>query len=409
MYTYIHIPFCKSKCSYCDFFSVVVQKNDIDKDNSQIKYISDDYIQAILQEAKYRVSLHNINSWSSLYIGGGTPILLTIDQVETLINGLKRLCPLKKKSEITFEVNPFEIAQSDGLDYLNNLSSIGINRISCGIQALDDEVLHSVNRRSTKMECITALQNLLKWKEQHKSENNRTAQFSIDLIAGLPNHSVTSFLNGLEQVLRYNPDHISLYSLMIEEGTPLYFHLENGSIQYNNDYCDELWMRGRDYLLENKFYQYEVSNFAYADNSGMFESDHNKAYWKMKDYIGLGCAACGTVAGTRYTGTNDINAYTQFWNTGVIKKELSDICYVETLSIQDQIIEYLMMGFRTLQGVSSIEFYNRFNMSLEEVIGTVFFKWYKKKYACKNNEYYSLNKNGILFLNLFLNEIMLQL
>ncbi len=416
MYAYLHIPFCKSKCSYCDFYSVVsseladVHSLEI-KNNKTNAYVNDDYISALLAEAEYRVKKHSITHWSSLYFGGGTPILLTKEQVHTLMNGLLQLCPLNDNAEVTFEVNPFEVAQHGGEEYIHSISDYGINRISCGIQALDDTVLNYVHRRSNTIECLQALKILSRWKSNKNngiSKGSRLFQFSVDIIAGLPKQSHKSFIDGLHTIASYNPDHISLYSLILEESTPLYKEIERNKMHYDYDNSDRMWLSGKELLKDYNYYQYEVSNFAKSSSTHLFESEHNRAYWNMKNYIGLGSGACGTVDNMRYTGKKDILKYCHFWNSYNYENTLdvSEVSDIETLLREDQIIEFLMMGFRTLKGVSASDFYTRFNESLEDVIGGVFSKWAQKNLAKKNGDYYSLTEQGLLYHNSFISEII---
>ncbi len=412
MYTYIHIPFCKSKCYYCDFFSIGLDDsikahsaNNSNHSSRMEKGTIDVYIESLINEAKYRVELHVIQSWKSMYIGGGTPGILTSRQVEYLFSNLKILCPFDDEAEVTFEVNPADLAHEGALEYLQLLSMSGVNRISCGIQSLDDKVLSSVNRRSSKDECLGALKTLMAWKDWC-NQKKIPCQISIDIIAGLPFLSNESFIRGLETILQFDIDHISLYSLTIEERTPLCEKINNGTLPYNEDFSDTQWLLGRDILKKHDFSQYEVSNFS---KNTSCESKHNSAYWRMDDYIGIGCSACGTVGKNRYTGVQDIDAYCNFW----IKNKLAaittipnEISLLEKLTQEEQSFEYLMMGFRTLRGVDAREYYNRFGSSLEDRIGSVFNVWKEKNLACVKNNFYSLTENGLLYLNSFLTEIV---
>ncbi len=404
MYTYIHIPFCKSKCTYCDFFSV--ELNDVNGDGSRTL---SNYIDALLREAAYHVKKHKILAWKSLYLGGGTPSLLTIPQIKKLFNGLLDLCPLENNAEVTFEVNPAEISDSFAMEYLNGLRDCGINRVSCGVQALDDNVLTCVNRRSSKDECIKALENLQVWRDNSKKEHlhvGRDYQFSIDCISGLPNLSTRKFLQSLKTIINYNPDHISLYSLILEETTPLYTAIEEGKLVFDEEKSDKQWLKGSDLLRDSGYIQYEVSNFSKNTQS---ESVHNKAYWRMENYIGLGSGACGTVEDSRFTGTKNIIDYCSYWNardtieTVDVPKSILDI---EGLTINDRAFEYLMMGFRTLEGVCAKEYYSRFGEELETKIGKVFLHWQSRGLCRISNTRYSLTEQGLLYLNSFLREIL---
>ena len=389
MYTYVHIPFCKSKCTYCDFFSIA-------KGSKSVESALDLYVEALLRHAKYEVQQHSITSWKSLYIGGGTPSLLSADNVTTLLQGLQKICPVQPHAEITFEVNPCDIAQK-GSDYLEHLVANGINRVSCGIQSLNDDVLNFVKRRSTKAECLQTLELLAKWKQKNNT------QFSVDAIAGLPKLSNADFLDGLQTMLSYEPDHISMYSLMIEEGTELCHLIDSQKIEYDFDFTDEQWLLGLECLKKHGYTQYEVSNFAKTEQA---ESAHNKSYWRMDDYLGLGCTACGTIGNKRYSGTKNIEHYCAFWTNPAITTVPETITHVEHLTKDDQMLEFLMMGFRTNCGVDSVEFAKRFGLELESRVETVFSKWELQGLAKRDGKFYALTENGLLQLNKFLSDIV---
>ncbi|MGP1522205.1 MAG: coproporphyrinogen-III oxidase family protein [Treponema sp.] len=451
MYLYVHIPFCKSKCSYCDFFSVPLAA-----DSS----IPDSYIEALLNEAAYRKHLHGISIWSSIYLGGGTPGLLSPAQLKRLLEGLYKICPPHSDAEITLEVNCADIAEKNACgfcSYLEEVSALGVNRISAGIQSFNDRALRAVGRRSSSAQIKSALENLRQWRNGNSSAGARffpdsdfadrglfprtcaslplsCRRFSCDLIAGLPYLSTDDFCAGLHELIGYEPDHISLYSLMIEAGTPLEKQLAGGLLDLDEEAADEQWLSGRDILEKAGYRQYEVSNFAKAG----FESVHNRAYWQMKDYIGIGCAAVGTVGSVRYTGTRDIKAYTDFW-TGFNPIPPADAdcfcrtadCYVcagisafaceqaaknsavpesvsaqEHISADEAVTEFLMMGFRLSEGISASEFKKRFGLELKDFIEPVFSRWQKRRLAETDSEKRRLTKEGLLFLNEFLAEIL---
>ncbi|WP_428768396.1 coproporphyrinogen-III oxidase family protein [Treponema sp. HNW] len=425
MYLYVHIPFCKSKCLYCDFFSVPLADCPI----------PDSYMDALLNEAAYRKHLHGISEWSSIYVGGGTPGLLSPVQLKRLLEGLYKLCPPKAEAEITLEVNCADIAEQgpDGVcSYLERASEAGINRISAGIQTFNDDVLRLIGRRSSPEQIKGALENLQQWRKNGQKTSRSLAgtspdfrsgaslaslgrRFSCDLIAGLPRLSTDDFCSGLRELLSYEPDHISLYSLMVETGTPLEKHIAEGLIARDEDTADEQWLLGRGILEKAGYSQYEVSNFAKRG----FESVHNRAYWQMKDYIGLGTAAVGTVGSVRYTGTRDIKAYTDFWTglkngtsaavSGQAAQNLvvpESVSALEHISQDEAITEFLMMGFRMLEGVSDAEFKKRFGLELTDFIEPVFTRWQKRALAETDGKTYRLTKEGLLFLNEFLAEII---
>jgi oxygen-independent coproporphyrinogen-3 oxidase len=372
---YVHIPFCKSKCAYCDFFSV--EKNEIENL----------YIEKLIAEAERRAVQFDVSEWKTIYIGGGTPSLLKENQIELLFSGLNKICPVAENAEITFECNPDDITK----ELLNQLKNCGVNRLSVGIQSMADVPLKIVNRRAGRKENLEAIELINKFwlgKNELTAKKNR---FSVDLICGLPNQTCESFFKDIDEIIKSGVDHISLYSLILEENTPLYNYVKMGKINLpDDDEASLWWINARNILEKNGFEQYEVSNFAKKH----CKSEHNLTYWRMQPYVGIGAGATGTVNDFRYTNSNSI----QEWLYDNLEE-------CETLSISTQKFEYLMMCFRTLEGVDVFEFEKRFGESIN-VIEPLFSKWLKKGLAVKSKKNYALNKKGLLFLNRFLDELL---
>lgn len=434
---YIHVPFCRQKCDYCDFFSVG------EKDRrGKLNDISDDYIRAVVNEAKFYADFFDIKSWRSIYLGGGTPGILSEKQLFDLIFGARKAVQSQKNCEITVEVNPENVTESK----IEAIKKAGANRISMGIQALDDKALHAVNRKSSSKTILNALALL------EKFWNGR---ISVDFIAGLPNQTYESFKNQFEILGDFKKiGHVSLYTLTIEENTPLAKKIDEEKVRFSADKADKMWILGRNILERKGFLQYEISNFARPEE----ESVHNSSYWKQKNYIGCGSGAVGTVydfeskKALRWTNTYSIPKYVDFWKNLQIKKDSHGLkggswksseekknllapfsirenpCSSEFISVEslknlpasleplDEStleFEFLMTGFRQLSGVSSKEYSGRFGKSLEERIGAengVFAKWKARRLArvtkSANGKIYSLNKRGILLLNRFLEELI---
>ncbi len=409
---YIHIPFCKSKCAYCDFFS---QPCNTKTDDS---IIPDSYIDALCIEAKFYAKNYGITSWKTVYIGGGTPSLMTPSQLRHLIPGIKNAVPLAENAEVTIEMNPDDITE----ELLEAAKESGVNRLSVGIQSLSDKVLKACGRRCTRKTSLEAL-NLI-----HK---NWQGKFSADLISALPFDDKNQLQKSIEEIIGFNPDHISLYSLTLEEKTPLGKAVFEGKIHYDFEKADELWLFGRNLLEKNGYKQYEVSNFAKPG----FESEHNKTYWHLEDYIGLGAGAAGTVysdcsapqeasSGIRWNNSHDINSYIDFWNShrfletdrDNISAEQKIPAEIETLDLKTQEFEYLMMGFRLLEGINESKYRLRFGKNLKSRLGAdkdsgLFNQWQKNGLAhsyTKNGDiYYGLTKKGILLFNQFLENLIL--
>lgn len=382
---YIHIPFCVSKCAYCDFFS----KTDL----SSI----DLYVDALVNEIKFRLK-NSDQKIKTIYIGGGTPSLLTIQQLLKIQNAIESVCNLESDLEFTIEVNPDDIDE----DYLDKLKKSKINRISCGIQSMSNKVLEFSNRRSRKQQNLTALSLL---------QNTWNKNFSIDLICGLPEETEQSFLQGLRKILSFNPNHISMYSLTVEDETPLGNLINKGKIEYDYDFSDALWLKSKEILENAGYFQYEVSNFAKPG----FESKHNLTYWNHQTYVGVGSGATGTIyfdggEGFRYTNTTDIFKYIKFWNNQKTIYNFKEIQEEEFIDLETSKIEYFMMGLRKISGINSCEYFDIFGSNISPLIIETFEKW-QKKGLCKisksnENVNYTLGKTGIIYLNKFLTEII---
>lgn len=431
---YIHIPFCVSKCLYCDFYS-----------RAQTKiadcYVPNSYIDAILNEIDFRFFnltkdfASNENKIKTVYIGGGTPSLLNKNQILKIHNYFVTKNIFTDDYEFTIEVNPDDVTE----EFINLLKSTCINRISCGIQTLNQKSLDFVKRRGTVEDNLKALKLLSsKWNKN----------FSVDLICGLPYETEQSFFDSLNTIISFNPNHISIYSLTFEENTPITKLLNSGSFKYDFDFSDELWLNSKNILEKNDYIQYEVSNFSKKG----FESKHNLAYWNHKSYLGIGSGATGTfylesntsyknyqgknltkviidplnikndVIGIRWVNTKNIENYIGFWTD---KNNLSKINQnnfydffnqnqknqeVEYIDIQTSKFEYFLMGLRKLSGINSKEYESIFNSQIDSKIIQKFNEW-KLKGLCEiqklnDSVQYTLGKKGILYLNKFLEEIL---
>lgn len=391
---YVHVPFCRQKCDYCDFFS-------IPSNRASCVCPDEEYVRSVLNEIRFYVKKYSVSRWKTVYIGGGTPSQLGAKLLFELVSGIKSAVSDKTADEFTVEMNPEDLTE----DILNSAQKAGVDRISTGIQALDQKALDSVNRHCPLQTAISSLELLQKkWKKK----------LSVDFIAGLPGQTYSSFKKQFETVFNFkNIDHISLYSLTLEENTPLYKKIESGKIKWSQQKTDRMWILGRKILKENGFIQYEVSNFA---RTGA-ESLHNKVYWHLENYIGCGSGACGSVYGEvseRWTNTCSIKNYENFWLDFNPESEIPEsIRQVEKIDLQTQEFEWIMMGFRLLEGVCSEEFKKRFGKSLEERIGVkdgLFFEWSKKhlarSYKKDGKTFYALNERGLMLLNLFLESLL---
>lgn len=384
---YIHIPFCKSKCIYCDFFS-----------RPECEKYFEDYIAALCNEITYYASSLNHPLLNTFYIGGGTPSLLPVELLEKIFFCIKNNFQLSTNLEATIELNPDDVSEK----LICFLEASVINRISIGIQSLKDSTLKLIERRADRKTCFSALKII---------SENFTKRLSVDLIAGLPNETEDDIKKNIDELISFNPEHFSLYSLCIEEGTKLFKMIQENKISYNFETADEQYLYAKKYLEKNNFVQYEISNYSKDEKS---QSRHNKVYWYLENYIGCGAGATGTFFhkekdSVRYTNTKDIKKYISYW-----KENSSDQIPLEEEKIDKttEEFEFFMMNFRLSEGVSKNRYEKRFGKKIEEVSfikNKIFEKWISEGKAeiikTDNDVYYVLNENGRLFLNSFLEEI----
>lgn len=391
---YIHIPYCISKCSYCDFFSVPVNN------------VPDEYVFALCNEISFRLKYFKVQNIKSIYIGGGTPSLLNNVQLKLIVDSILKNNFLTDNYEFTIEVNPDDVTK----ELLDFYSSLPINRISCGIQSLDDKVLSFVNRRANSKQNLNALELLSKYWNKN---------FSVDLISALPFEKEKTFFSNIKKIISYNPNHISLYSLTVEQETPLGNQIYKNKIEYDFDKADESWLKGKEILEKNGYLQYEVSNF--AKNNCI--STHNMSYWKHQNYIGAGSGATGTFynddgSGIRWTNKTNLCEYIKKWktkidlnteDTNLIDDLMKKNVDLETVDIKTSMFEFFMMGCRTIEGVSSKDFFDIFKMDIPKKVIDLFTEW-EQKGLCMikkepKNTIYALNSKGLLFLNNFLTQL----
>lgn len=381
---YIHIPFCLSKCKYCDFFSIADKKYN----NS----VPENYIKALCNELIFRLNQYKPNDLKTIYIGGGTPSLLTNEQLSEILDTVNKFVHINNFSEITIEINPDDVTE----DLLKTYKDCGITRISMGIQSMNEETLDFAGRRASRKNNLQALELIKKhW----------TGELSVDLISALPKENTDSFIKGLTEVVKFSPHHISLYSLTIEDETPFGKMYNSDQLEYDWDFADDMWLKGRTFLTQNGYFQYEVSNFSKQNK----ECKHNLTYWNHENYIGVGSGGTGTVYPYRWTNKPDVEEYIKYWLKGDVEKEKTEI--IEEIDLKTEKIEFFMMGLRKLSGINASEYFKYFKENIPEKIIILFSEWQNKGFAqisnLKNDVNYRLNNEGILFLNKFLEEIFI--
>lgn len=370
---YIHVPYCLKKCDYCDFYSIPTSS-----DNG-----FSPYIETVIKEIALRKRLFGVDRWSTVYIGGGSPSLLGPIDIRALSEGIRPdlVNAGEGATEWTIEANPEDLS----VDWLRVCEDSGINRLSLGLQSLRDPVLAAIGRRGSAASNIAALE---------LAAANWKGRLSVDFIAGLPGLTDGELTDDLRRALEYGPDHVSLYSLTIEDGTPLSKRVLAQSIEMpDEDLAATQWIAGRDYLESNGLLQYEVSNFARPG----CESRHNLTYWTLQSYVGVGPGATGTInrgkESFRYTDNRDIAS----WMIDPVANTDD-----ESIGPADTLAEAILMGFRLIRGVDRKAFKDRFDVDLATKIGKTAIKWQKKGLLEVSETRMNLNQEGLLVLNRFL-------
>lgn len=329
---YIHIPFCKQKCYYCDFVSYSNKCNEVKE-----------YIESLKKEIKeFDFSNYKV---TSIYIGGGTPSYIDSIYIVEILSELKEKlkCNLIefKDIEITIEVNPGTVDTKK----LNDYKKLGINRLSIGLQSTKNDILKKIGRIHTYQEFLEIYK--LARKTGFKNIN-------IDLMIGIPGQKIGDLKNTLQDIIKLEPEHISVYSLIIEENTPIEKMLENGEIKLpDEDLERNMYWYVKNTLELNGYNHYEISNFAKLGK----ESRHNLNCWNQEEYIGFGVAAHSYLNDIRFSNTINVEEYIQHIENN--RKE-ENIQIEESQSLEDKKNEFMMLGFRKIQGVDIARFKEKF-------------------------------------------------
>ncbi len=325
---YVHIPFCKQKCLYCDFISF---------SNKQEKY--EKYIQKLLKEIENEEQLLLTYQITTIYIGGGTPSIIDSKYIEQIMQTIKRVAKLKtlENIEITIEVNPGTITKQKLEAYKN----CGINRLSIGLQTTNDILLKKIGRIHSYTEFL----------DTYKiARNIGFENINVDLMIGLPNQTIENIKESVEEIIKLKPEHISVYSLILEENTPMERMVEDKKLILPTDEEERTQYHYVKNILELQGYKhYEISNFALPYK----QSKHNMNCWKQKEYIGFGVASHSYINKKRYSNTENLDEY--------IQKDIKQIRTIhEIQDIEAQEKEYMMLGLRTIEGIQISKFKEKF-------------------------------------------------
>ena len=328
---YIHIPFCKQRCFYCDFPTFAGKER-----------FREDYVEALIKEIEDKCSNYLIKT---IFIGGGTPSYLEEKELEKLLIAVSKL-NLSDKLEYSIECNPGTVNE----DKLKIMKKYGINRISFGLQSCNNQLLKKIGRIHTFKEFL---------------ENYNLARkigfnnINIDLMYGLPNLTIQDWKDTLEKISELRPEHISAYSLIIEEGIAFYKLYEKDKLELPSEDDERVMDKlTKDILKSNGYHQYEISNFALPGK----ECEHNKVYWSLEEYIGVGSASSSYIDGYRLVNISNINDYIE-----KINNNISVVIDKYENTIEDEMEEFVFMGLRMVSGIDLLKFKKKFGVDINSI------------------------------------------
>ena len=371
MSLYIHIPFCKQKCLYCDFPSYAGKES-----------LINEYIRALNEEILRKCSKYKI---ASIFVGGGTPSYLNEINLESLLKTIN-LLDFKDEFEFTIECNPGTLNE----EKLALMKNYNVNRISMGLQTTNDNILKEIGR-------------IHSFEEFKKNYNQvRKAGFeniNVDLMFGLPNQNMKDWKVSLEDVMSLEPDHISAYSLIIEEGTCFYNLYNNDKLNIPNEEEERsMYLFTKGFLKDYGYNQYEISNYAKANK----ECFHNKVYWKCNEYLGLGVSASSFVDEKRFKNIDDIKIYIEKINNN---EDVTEEIHVN--NINDDMEEFMFMGLRMIEGINLKIFKKRFGKDVFDIYDEVIKNNIKKGLLVVDSEKLYLSEKGIELSNYVMSDFIL--
>lgn len=371
---YIHIPFCKSRCIYCGFYSTTAE---------QMKQA---YVDAVCREMELRKAVYEKEgkdvgkTLATVYLGGGTPSQLSPTQLQQLFDTIARHYDVSDDAEITIECNPDDVTEA----FAELLRSLPVNRVSMGAQTFDDDRLQFIHRRHTSEQVTTAIQRL-----REKGIHN----ISIDLMYGFPDETLEEWEYDIQQALALNVEHISAYALTYEEGTPLYRLLEEGKVkEIDEERSLAMYDRLIDRLQEAGYEHYEISNFARKG----WRSRHNSSYWQLVPYIGIGAAAHSYDGRQRQWNIADINSYINHIQQGIVPAE------GELLDKDSRYNDHVMLALRTCEGLDLSTLDSDERSYCEETAK----KFVLDGLLVKTDNHLRLSRKGLFVSDMIMSELM---
>ena len=371
---YVHIPFCLKKCYYCDFVSYANKFE-----------LQEDYVKKLIKEIYDNKELLENNEITTIYIGGGTPSSINANFINDILSNIFTIANIKsnKDIEITIEVNPGTVTK----EKLKIFKEAGINRVSIGLQSSNNKLLKEIGRIHNYSQFLDAYKLAL--------EAGFT-NINVDLMLGLPGQTIEDLKKSLEDIIKLKPKHISVYSLIVEEGTCIEKMINNGVLNLpQEDEERNEYKYTKNYLELNGYNHYEISNFAKPG----FESRHNMNCWKQKQYIGFGIAAHSYINGKRYSNTCDIEKYIN--NNS---KDIKEIHEIQDKNSMER--EYMILGLRKLDGVKISEFKNKFGENPIYLYKNELEKLVSEKLIVVDLDTIRLTNKGLDFANLVWEEFI---
>ena len=362
---YIHIPFCASKCGYCDFYSL-----------SGCDHMMPDYQDALIDHIEESAQSLKSYEVDSVYFGGGTPSFYGADRIVEIFNTLKLNGNVRLDSEVTVECNP----DSTSLNALKLLREEGVNRLSLGVQSANNDLLKLIGRRHNFQQVKRSMQD---------ARDAGFENISLDLIYGLPSQSKSDWAETLARIIELHPEHISCYGLKLEEGTPMNERYKGSPILPDDDEQADMYFYAADVLERYGYKQYEISNFAAKG----FESKHNLKYWELDDYMGFGPGAHSCVGNLRYSFVKDLKQY-----ISGVARGASIIDEYRQIDPLERAVEYIMLGMRTSNGISEHDYRTRCQCDWRP-IHKVLLAFAEKGWAEKTGDRWHFTVPGYLISN----------
>lgn len=372
---YIHIPFCKQKCFYCDFCSFA-NKNEM----------QEKYVEAVINEIK-NITHKEKYTVTTIYFGGGTPSVLNPEYIKNILQEIESSFKILDDAEITIEINPGTVNE----EKLKKYKEYGINRLSIGLQSANDKILKKIGR----IHDYKQFEETFFYARKCGFKN-----INVDLMIGLPTQTIEDVKQTLEKIIQKNPEHISVYSLIIEEGTIIEKLINENKLQLPDEETERImyWTVVNE-LKENGYNQYEISNFS----KKTYESKHNTNCWKQKQYVGLGTSAHSYLNKKRYSNTNNIEEYIKNIQENNISK---NITIHEEQTEESTMNEYMLLGLRMIQGININEFKQKFKTDPTIKYKKILEKLQKENLIQITKTSIKLTKQGIDFGNIVWEEFI---